>query len=1496
MKRFAALAIVTAGMLVPRLVAQQTPSDTYCNPAIPSYLYNNHFYICVDGGPVKVDGGGGAISGQTPTCLPKAATSSTLTGPSAVCDSGTSVTSSEAINFPTSIASAQPLLDIRHPSFCGGAVIDDATDIGCAVQAAVTSLPSTGGEILFPCSPTDCYWANPTTMNWGAHTGPITIFVQGRLRTGTTLELASRVTTVHLIGKSGAGFTSFQSPGESAQIWARPINNVPAVGALGTTLTPTYTGTGTPTASVPAACSTSINGATYNDTTGVLATLWTCAATTGSIAAGTNQLTVAAVGGFVPGDRINVAGAGVSSGTLTAFIYSIDFVNGIFTLATAAPTSPFVAMNAGTTVSGAAVSLNSSYIQATPQHGWKPGGVFTVTPFSMNGLFPGTAINLGGATTCTPTSGGTVTRTGNVASASFSGACHIPGGVAAIVAGCSDSTYNGSLAGTQFEVIASDYVANTLSWNNTGTSGSTTGCTVTGLFEDTIETVSIFATTATTASATFYQLHQSTDNFGMVALQLGGAVGDISRVVRDIQVTSDGLGIWMQQDYLTRLQNVGASGSQCAASPNYVSFPIEIEYSSFITMNGVSFVAGCIPWGMHMTQGFFTGYAGSGPVTIQNGFVMSGVKLDHGATGVHMEHIVIEQADRGAVQVDPAFHWVGSIPQTLDLNDVGNQDNPAGNKTCLFYYLTPALGLNGSTIGAATATTKQSGADCTVNDYFTGTVSQDTPAGLTTTSYGLGQAHGVVGTINTGIAYRGEFSGAADGLGPSVVPMASLNVTTNPANWTLNGGLGGCTINTGVTGPDGNSTAGSFSGCTSAASSIVGTFTFTPAVGYCWLYGGWVYTPTLGQKAQAGGAAFVVDNAGGSHYTFTTGNGDDTTNRFDPGITNDWWHVVVGEACVGATDGTSSSIRLILEADQNKTMEYFVPFIIPVPASANVSLAELNRWRANLLHGAVPSNYNGPGIPATADPIATAGYYLLNPSGGAPNLVIPAALTGYSTDGGAGTGDTMVVASGRFTQNTNPVCPNGTNGELTTSGCAGSYTLPQATTTVLGGVKCDGTTINCGAGGVINVIASQTPAWLTYLGAGTDGSNTNASGVLAGEKWYTNFTVPFGNTVTTNSPSLVIHATGTCTIAGTINLLSNGNETGACGAPGGGSGGGTAAGTAGQTAPEGWLSAGIAGIGNNGAIGGGTAGTLTGGNGANGSTVSSSPSYAKSCAASGVGQDGHEMSGGTGRAGGSSGGALGHGAVGLVLICNQITGTDGTHVGVIFSGGGNGVPAAAINTGAGSGGGGGPVLLSSLQTVTSWPTILPSAGPGALNNGVAVPEALLVQDSCVSPAKVSLTVTTGALSACTVQQAGTNCGGFGTFTQLGTGGGSGGTITPTWVTETPTGTFSSGALTMTVSSATGIVVGMAVTGTGIPPNAYVAAISGTTVTLNNYTTASGSGASLTFTGGALQSCTATGGSGYQANVTYTTSGNGGDGGSGWWYEFAAGVLVNSWIH
>ena len=309
------------------------------------------------------------------------------------------------------------------------------------------------------------------------------------------------------------------------------------------------------------------------------------------------------------------------------------------------------------------------------------------------------------------------------------------------------------------------------------------------------------------------------------------------------------------------------------------------------------------------------------------------------------------------------------------------------------------------------------------------------------------------------------------------------------------------------------------------------------------------------------------------------------------------------------------------------------------------------------------------------------------------------------------------------------------------------------------------------------VVYNNTPAWLQFLGSGADGANTTASGMLTGEKFYTNFTVPYGNTVTVNQVGLVVHATGTCTIAGTIDARGVDTTVTSAdmgGGAGGGSGGGAAAGTAGAASLQ-TIAGGFS------VTAGGTAGASSGGNGGNGGTYSTTTGAQRAVANSGGGSDGLGLGGGAGQAGGSSGGARGLGGLGVVLICSSITGTDGTHTGVIDVSGGYGMPPAANSVGAGSGGGGGVALLSSQTAVATWPTVYAAGGPGGL---VAVPEALATSGSCTSQPKVTLGVSGGALSgACTVIQAGAGCGtGTNMTWNIAGGGGTAGTaaIVPTW--------------------------------------------------------------------------------------------------------------------
>jgi hypothetical protein len=415
-------------------------------------------------------------------------------------------------------------------------------------------------------------------------------------------------------------------------------------------------------------------------------------------------------------------------------------------------------------------------------------------------------------------------------------------------------------------------------------------------------------------------------------------------------------------------------------------------------------------------------------------------------------------------------------------------------------------------------------------------------------------------------------------------------------------------------------------------------------------------------------------------------------------------------------------------------------------------------------------------------------------------------------------------ASGQIVSQTGTIS-NNTSGSATSLSAASA--LPNGTTATTQATTDNSTKVATTAYTQAAIAAkSQTPAWLEYLGTGADGAykataascTASAPCALYGDNHYTTFSIDSGAYVYTTIEGrggLVVHATGACKMYGTllVNGAKNSNPAtsfrGVAGGASGGSGGGTSAGTTGTSTVMYYGGTGTT------ADSAGAAGVASGGNGGNAGNWSwgvTTNIQRMMLSSAGV-TDGMGLAGASGQTGANSGGAFGEEGQGFVAICASIDGTGG----VIDASGGYGGPAVANSTGAGSGGGGGVVLLSSQATATAWPSIYVAGGPGGL---ATVPEAVATGGTCTTQPKATLGVTSGALNGtCTVVQAGAGCGtGAGITWNILGGGGTAGTVTPTW------------------------------------------------------------------SGGALASCTASGGSGYTA-ATYTTAGKGGDGAPGWYQEF-----------
>jgi hypothetical protein len=233
-----------------------------------------------------------------------------------------------------------------------------------------------------------------------------------------------------------------------------------------------------------------------------------------------------------------------------------------------------------------------------------------------------------------------------------------------------------------------------------------------------------------------------------------------------------------------------------------------------------------------------------------------------------------------------------------------------------------------------------------------------------------------------------------------------------------------------------------------------------------------------------------------------------------------------------------------------------------------------------------------------------------------------------------------------------------------------------------------------------------TPAWMKWQGDGTSSfSCLSGTCPLTGENWYTNFTVAAGATVTNPSgnSALVIRASGTCTVNGTISNSPNSGSFGISGngdfgGGGGGGGGGTGSGTWGETTQV---------ILNIPLVNGGIGGNSSGGAGGNGKSTTINQ-YQEFLSVSSDWPGG----GGAGGQGGSNGAVGGNGGGPVILVCDIIDFT-----GTIDASGGPGGNATANNTGAGGGGGGGYVVLAAPTFTVKTGTILVNGGPGGSCGG-----------------------------------------------------------------------------------------------------------------------------------------------------------------------------------
>ncbi len=564
----------------------------------------------------------------------------------------------------------------------------------------------------------------------------------------------------------------------------------------------------------------------------------------------------------------------------------------------------------------------------------------TFTPGSMTGLYAGTEITVANVTTCTIN---TITRTANVVTATFTGSCHIPIGVPVTVAGVTDTSFDGAYSWPTDQYgpwlsIAQDWVKNTLTWKQTtAADASSSGGTVTAFNEDSVEDVTISSCTATTCTATFYRPHLASDVVGIVGVFMNGNTHP--QLLKNVSVKSSGAAI-VDNSYQSIIENVGINQNG-ACTGNYAAMGLSFPNAAWITLNNVASIDYCVPYSAHFWAAWDNTIASPGPFFINGGRFLPGVKADTSGNNITMNNVTCDNCGRGFVAYDPTINWYSNT-QKDNLTSLVNNDDAPGYTLTDFYQVLPTPSSSGGY--ASVNITKTWDTGNVTNQYFDGRLQIDAPSAYSSTV-----AKGVVGTFNDGHVIDGEIRGEGANFSPSLIPYATQAVT-QPSSWTS----GACTVATGVTGPDGSTTAASLTGA-SSSNTVNNLSIGTPAVGDVVLFGGWVYSPTLNAtpKGSATSASLYLTNNLTTHYYFNYGL--QTVDSYDANIANDWWHPVVGEAVVTSADGTSGQyMQLKASCDSAKTISYFNPWAIYIPASAGVSLAEINRWKAQLLHAYVP--------------------------------------------------------------------------------------------------------------------------------------------------------------------------------------------------------------------------------------------------------------------------------------------------------------------------------------------------------------------------------------------------------------------------------------------------------------------------------------------------------------------------------------------------------------
>jgi hypothetical protein len=804
----------------------------------------------------------------------------------------------------SSITAASPVSDIR--SF--GGINDGTTDNTAALKSAIAQACLTSGHVFLPGVGSGYYIADGTTIaNSSNHTAcsaapgqgaNVQIRGQGKLILGNTLVLPNDVDLV-ADGFGTAG--QFQMRG--------PVFTIvgPAVyGSIGTAVAANAV---TAQSFTPTFVGGSIANLVANTAISIADTI---PCNIQSISRDANSLvTLTVTSSLVGSIVITSAGSGQTPGT-----YIINATGGSPTITAVAS----VVVGGGGTVTSAKIIDNGQGYTSAP--------AFTVS------------------------AGGTP----GVLTASMATECRIPAGTKAAVSGVTDTTFNGTPM-----VITSDYVTGIMTYSqaNVANSGvtSSSGGVLTGMNQDTYETVQIVSQTSGTATAYFMHNHESTAQWGMVAVMpVAGTLGASSNGPRSligVNITNNyGAGFWLAHDYFTLLDGVAFGGTTYIAS-----IPMEIASSASIHITHSSLLpplpkgSGCLgannclqtpyPAGLRITSLPQASNDGSGYIVIDGKtYIGAGVVIDTNGNlanlamaDIELNGVIIEQPLNAGVMLDTRFVNLFEGPI---LNHVSLQDNFMNYQPCLVEY-TDAARPGPITINNYVAypqgqciKSAHTNGQLVVNGIISASGNTMIPTYL---------ANGF--TLNDGVTTITDLRSVDSGLASAVLPYDTRASTTNPASWTCVGT--GCKVIPGFPGPDGPK--GAFqagelvTGSVANPSITIASITGGTTTGDWVFYGVWcmnginnisscVFSSNVGEIGLGStGTTERIDN---------TNSSSGSCAQFQSAYLNDWFHPIV---CANKiTTGQSSSHVLSVKVTGPTALGagtiFAYPWMSYVPVSA----------------------------------------------------------------------------------------------------------------------------------------------------------------------------------------------------------------------------------------------------------------------------------------------------------------------------------------------------------------------------------------------------------------------------------------------------------------------------------------------------------------------------------------------------------------------------------